>query len=111
MPKPVKNGPGYAPDKPAPEINQDDGEPCMGTLEGTIQGTVTGRVTMDRCCCCKLVSETQIIDTGPISDADLVLLLQATVTSYETSGYLILAHSLLDVGGSRVIGLTVAWYV
>ena len=107
MVKAVKgNDGGYAPDVPAPDP-QEAGEPCEGRLEGTL----TGRVFFDQCCCCKLKSETLIIDTGPISDADLVNLLQTTVTNYENAGYLILAHSLLDVGGSRVIGLTIAWYV
>ena len=106
MVKAVKKGNGFAPDQPPPTTQQ-NGEPCEGTLEGTI----TGRVTFENCCCCKLVTETQIIDTGPITDADLVTLLQTTVTNFETAGYLVLAHSLLDVGGSRVVGLTIGWYV
>lgn len=104
----VKKDGHYGPEAPAPDVREND-EPCEGTIEGT--STLSGTIRFKGDCCCpKLKTETLIIDTGPIGDAALVTLLQATTQDYEANNYLVLAHSLLDAGGSRVIGLTIGWY-
>ena len=90
------------PDCPPPSTQD---EPCTGTLSGAITGTVT----MD-CCCPRLYSRTFILNPPPQTIAQLQTYLQNTVSAYENSGYIVLAHSVTDAGGGWVVGLTVAWY-
>lgn len=93
------------PDCPAPTPQQTD-EYCEGTLTGTINGTVR----MEKCCCPQLMTRTFIVDIGPRNLAALIAFLQSTVTAYETTGYLVLAHSLTDTGSNWLLGLTIGWY-
>lgn len=84
----------YKPNEPAPQ--QEEQEYCEGKIMLP--------------CCCKLQTRTQILNIGPQTEAQLITLLQTTVSNYEASGYLILAHSLIDTGAGWALGLTIGWY-
>ena len=91
------------PSEPAPQ--QQDQEPCQGTLEGSISGTLR----MD-CCCPRLITRTFIIQLPPQQVSNLLQVLQNTVGAYENNGYMVLAHSLTDTGGGWMLGLTIGYY-
>ena len=88
------------PDCPPPTT---ENEPCEGDIQ------LAGKIALE-CCCPRLYTQTQIVAIGPQSEASLVTFLQGTVTAYETSGYLVLAHSLIDTGAGWALGLTIGWY-
>ncbi len=88
------------PDIPPPGTQQ---EPCEADVQ------LAGKLTME-CCCPRLYTRTQIVNIGPQSEASLINFLQGTVNAYETTGYLVLAHSLIDTGAGWALGLTVGWY-
>ena len=88
------------PDCPPPGTQE---QPCEGDIQ------LAGKVVLD-CCCPRLYSRTQIVNIGPQSEANLINFLQNTVSAYEAQGYIVLAHSLIDVGAGWVLGLSVAWY-
>lgn len=97
--KNVEQKDGCKPDTPAqPQATKD---PCTGEIHGT--------VSME-CCCPMLRTRTFIVSIGPQTEPQVAAYLQNTVNAYEGSGYMILAHSLVDVGAGWLLGLTVAWY-
>jgi hypothetical protein len=100
---------GVKPCKPAPTNDDngggDDGMECHGSIQGTI------RLECDGCGGCeKLKTETNIISVPPQTEGNFANFLQTTVSNYENDGYLILAHSVVDVGGGWLVGLTIGWY-
>ena len=96
----VKDGDAYKPNADAPGT-QDEHELCEAEIQGMIKMP---------CCCPRLYTRTQILSLGPQTEAQLVNLLQSTVSNYEASGYLVLAHSLIDTGAGWALGLTIGWY-
>ena len=91
------------PDCPAPTPQQED---CVGT--GTIQGTVTLNMP---CCCPRLYTRTFVIRLNPSDIPTLEGNIASTVNAWEAAGYLVLGHSLTDVGGGWLINLTIGWYM
>ena len=94
---------GIHPDCPAPTPQQQ--EPC----EGEIMGTISGKLIYE-CCCDRLYTRTFAIKVGPQTDDQVVATIQSTVSAWEANGYLVLAHSITDLGGSWLVGITVGWY-
>lgn len=89
------------PDCPAPQPQQE--EPCEGEVR------LTGALVMP-CCCPRLHTRSFAIQVGPQTEAQVQAYIQATVNAWEGAGYLIMAHSLTDIGGGWLLNLTVGWY-
>lgn len=83
------------PSQPAPQ--QTENPMCNGTFQM-------------ECCCPKLRTRTFALQLGPMTEAQLRTYIQNTVNAYESSGYMILGHSLVDIGAGWMLGLTVGWY-
>ncbi len=82
------------PDVPAPQQAE---EYCEGTFR------------MEKCCC-NLNTRTFILNIGPQSESNLITFLQNTVNAYESGGYVIIGHSVTDIGAGWLFALTVGWY-
>jgi len=88
------------PNMPCPQPEPRD---CEGDI------TLQGKLVME-CCCPQLRTKTFIINIGPQTEASLFTFLQNTVDSWESNGYLVMAHSLVDTGAGWGLGLTVGYY-
>ena len=91
----VVNSDGCVPDAPAPQQNEP--EYCHGTIKM-------------ECCCPRLYTRTFIVPIGPQTEPQVTTFLGNTVTSYESNGYLVMAHGLVDVGAGWLLTLTIGWY-
>ena len=91
----------FHPDCPAPTPQQED--PCEGDIQ------LSGKLVY-HCCCPRLYTRTFILKLGPQTEPQLMTTAQGTVNAWEAGGYLVLAHSLTDLGSEWLFNLTIGWY-
>lgn len=77
---------------------------CSGTIQGTIQLECEGENKF-----CKLQSVTVVTEIVASTIADLMNQIQSLANSYESQGYPVLAHSMVDSGPNWVVGLTAGY--
>jgi hypothetical protein len=62
------------------------------------------------CCCPTLRTRTFHLNIGPQSEASLIAFLSATTVAYESAGYLVMGHSVADIGAGWLLNLSIGWY-
>jgi len=92
------------PDHPAPDPGHDHDGDC----KGVIQGNVTLHCDNH---CHRLRTRSFVINIPPQTEPAMRAFEQATFNAWENGGYLVMAHSIVDVGAGWNLSLTIAWYV